>query len=120
MIRVTSKEKRREGMSISELFIVLGVTIVLSAILMPAIASTNSDRAETILSAAAVPVFFNGSTQPAIQARQTLRRDNRRDRSTTRAASPKHGAIVQEAIKEARALVGTKKLLTTDIRSRVP
>ncbi|MCF6284575.1 MAG: hypothetical protein L3K26_05240 [Candidatus Hydrogenedentes bacterium] len=123
MICTRSKESRREGMSVSELFIVLGVTLVLSAILMPALASTNSDRAETILSAVATPILYDSairSTFGTSQPKRMGRRDSRRDRNATQATVADVNNVVNEAIVEARAMVGAKKLLTTDIRSRVP
>jgi hypothetical protein len=123
MIHTGSKEKRREGMSVSELFVVLGVTVMLSAILMPALVSTNSDRAETILSAVETPILFDGavrSTFGASQPERMARRDNRRDRHMAPVATADVNNVVNEAIVEARAMVGARKLLTTDIRSRVP
>ena len=116
MKQVENKNRRESGMRISELAIVLAVTLVLTAILMPAIASTTPERAEEILSASVVMDGLVRPRQPAERQRKSDRRDNRLSADTGQAA----GTDMDEYVRKTRISKGMNKMLTTDIRRRQP
>ena len=112
---LTNRHKRENGMSFSELTIVLGVTLVLTAILMPAIAGSNPERAETLLSAASIPVVIegNGILGSSIERTESAtRHEDRMARSRARAES--------SSTVDSRRLKGMRAMKTTDVRHMAP
>ena len=116
MKQLLNREKREQGMSLSELFVVLGVTIVLAIILMPAIASNGDpDRANDILSAAAVPVVLDGLRKSNPTSEERQRRENAPAEVIAPATPAEDSADKQEPEQLREGMV---ELLTTDVLRR--
>jgi hypothetical protein len=112
-MKQVEKNRRESGMRISELAIVLAVTMVLSAILMPAIAGTTPDHTDSVLSAS---VQLDGLVQP----RQSAENETKLSRRDSRFLTGTDHAARMDMDEYARASKGMKKMITTDIRHQRP
>ncbi len=107
MKKLDGKTRRTKGLGLSELLVVLTVTLVLAAILMPALASQDPKRAEEIL---------NSTVQSSLQPTDELTIKaptvaSRIERNNRREAQRQGEDRVQPTA------TGMEKMLTTDIRS---
>lgn len=115
--------KKKWRLDLSDFLVVLCVGLVLAAILMPAIASTDPERAENILNAAATPSVFDGIVKPApaIDAEDRIsRREQRRIQAAARMGSAEPAASEGDTVHDTPETEGMSSLLTTDIRYREP
>ena len=106
MKKQRNKSRRTKGLGLSELLVVLTVTLVLAAILMPALASQDPKRAEEILSST-----VQSSLQPTDE--MTIKRPtvaSRIERNSRRDAQ-RRGDDAAES-----TALGIEKMITTDIR----
>lgn len=101
------KTGRTKGLGLSELLVVLTVTLVLAAILLPALVSQDPKRAEEMLNStvqsALQPAGESAVIRPTVASR--VERINRRDEKRQMNNST-------DATK-----TGIEKMITTDIRS---
>jgi len=111
----TIRETKKTGISLSELLVVLSVAVVLAAILMPAIAGIDPDRAESILKTSDFLVVFEGIVQPRSTAEE---RTGTREGRYESDESESYGEVVHiaEEFAPPSATVGMNRMLTTDIR----
>ena len=123
MTEKSFKEDVVQKFRLSEFVVVLCVTLVLAAILMPAIAGHDPERAESILNSADTLVVFDGivkSSGNADHVRRSIRRENRQIQADARAEIDRAHNTDAIGFVEPYQLAGSKKLLTTDIRYRQP
>lgn len=103
----TEKLGRTKGLGLSELLVLLTVTLVLAAILLPALVSQDPKRAEEMLNStpqSALQQTDETATQrPTVASR--IERNSRREEA-------RQGHEAKDA-----ARAGIEKMLTTDIRS---
>ena len=119
MKKLLNREKNEQGMSLSELFVVLGVTVVLAVILMPAISSNGDpDRARDILSVAALPVVVDGQRKTNTTSDEKRRAQYREDASgeMSEAATQTDDSAESQETEQLRE--GMVELLTTDVLRR--
>ncbi len=124
MWKTEHSEKRSSGLSLSELVIVMGVTMVLTAILMPAIAGMDPERAENILISASVPEVIQVPNRPQVDPEQYDRLDRRANRANSVAVPEVEGELpladTAAPLTPSREVEGMGKMITTDIRYRLP
>lgn len=115
-----SRDEHKTGLSLSELVVVTSVALVLAAILLPAIAGRDPERAKTILNSTDTLVVFDGIVKSSTNGNRSGRVKQRDEREIQSAANIDTASPVIVDEDTPYEVAGMERLLTTDIRTRRP